>query len=140
MALKPANGIMARQGRKALVLSCLAGLAACAATDAAHPPMFMSVDGVPMKVYYAEDVLDFVEITDKDPVTGEEIRITPHPLTSGYVAIRNDGKPTTEGDKDRARQAAAHFCTSSGKAPGELRFNSLQNNGAARVWYFGGCA
>ena len=134
-----AYGIMAGRGRKALALLCLAGLAGCA-PDAEHPARLVSVDGVPMKVYFADDVLDYVEIVEKDPVTGEELRITPSPVVSGHAVIRNDGQPTTEADEGRARQAAAHFCTRSGQgAPGALRLNALADS-ETRVWYFGGCA
>ena len=133
-------GIMVGRGAKALALLCLAGLAACATADAEHPPMLLAVDGVPMKVYFAADVLDYVEIVEKDTVTGEELRITPSPDVSGYAVIRNDGQPTTEADEGRARQAAAHFCTRSGQgAPGALRLNALADS-ETRVWYFGGCA
>ena len=133
-----AYGIMAGRGRKALALLCLAGLAGCAAPDTQHPTKFVSVDGVPMKVYHADDFLDYIETTDRDPATGEEVRITPSPLTSGYAVARNDGKPTTEADEDRAQQAAQHFCAAEGKAPGKLRLNSLQDS-KAQVWFFGGC-
>ena len=133
-------GIMVGRGAKALALLCLAGLAACATADAEHPPMLLAVDGVPMKVYFAADVLDYVEIVEKDTVTGEELRITPSPDVSGYAVIRNDGQPTTEADEGRARQAAAHFCTRSGQgAPGALRLDALADS-ETRVWYFGGCA
>ena len=133
-------GIMVGRGAKALALLCLAGLAACATADAEHPPMLLAVDGVPMKVYFADDVLDYVEIVEKDPVTGEELRITPSPVVSGHAVIRNDGQPTTEADEGRARQAAAHFCTRSGQgAPGARRLDALADS-ETRVWYFGGCA
>ncbi len=134
-----AYGIMAGQGRKALALLCLAGLAGCAAPDTQHPTKFVSVDGVPMKVYYADNVLDYVEIVDRNRATGEGVQIMPIPLTSGYAVMRNDGKPTTETDEGRAQEAAQHFCAAEGKAPGKLRLNGLQG-GTAHVWYFGGCA
>lgn len=108
-------------------------------SDPAHPSMALSVDGTRMKVYYAENVLDYLEVTDKDPATGEEIRITASPLTDGYAVARTDGQPTTEADKDRATQAAAHFCTREGGKPGALRLDSLQDSDA-QVWFFGGCA
>ena len=56
-----AYGIMAGRGRKALALLCLAGLAGCA-PGAEHPTRLVSVDGVPMKVYYADNVFDYVEM------------------------------------------------------------------------------
>ncbi|WP_374637387.1 hypothetical protein [Paracoccus sp. (in: a-proteobacteria)] len=133
---KPAYG--SGMGRMVPALLCLAGLAACAApTDSKD--MRMSVDGVPMKVYFQKDVVDYIMVTDTNPATGETVEITPSPITDGYVVVRNDGKPTTEADEDRARQAADHFCESRGKrSPARLQLDPLQGSDAM-VWYFGGC-
>lgn len=132
----PAYGI--RMGRTAPAMLCPAGLAACAAPDD-RDAMRMSVDGVPMKVYFQKDVVDYIMVTDTNPVTGETVEITPAPITDGYVVVRNDGKPTAEADENRARQAADHFCDSRGKrGPARMQLDPLQESDAM-VWYFGGC-
>ncbi len=136
MDRKPAYGI--RMGRLAPALLCLAGLAACAA-PADTDTMRLSIDGVAMKVHFQQGVLDYVMMTDVDPSTGGVVEITPSPLVDGYVVARDDGKPTSDGDEDRARQAARHFCESRGQAaPDALRLDAVQDSDAM-VWYFGGC-
>ncbi len=135
MARKPAYGI--RMGRLAPALLCLAGLAACA-PPAGDDAMRMSVDGVAMKVYFQKDVVDYILFTDTNPVTGETVEITPAPLVDGYVVARNDGKPTSDADENRARQAADHFCESRGeRGPARMQLDPVQKTDAM-VWYFGG--
>ncbi len=137
MGMKPAYGI--RLGRIAPAPLCLAGLAACAAPAGDAAPMRMLVDGVPMKVHFQQGILDHAMTTELDPEIGRLVEMVPWSLVDGYAVTRDDGKPTSDADEDRARQAAVYFCESRGRmAPDPLRLGVAQD-ADAMIWYFGGC-
>lgn len=127
-------------GCKALGVLCFVGLAGCAPMDRDHPPMSMTVDGVPMEVYWQEAVLNYEIPSVYDPETGIISQgPIPFPLVDGYVVTRRDGQENELEDEALATSAAKHFCAKQQKVPSRfVSFDELQKSDR-RIWFFWGC-